>query len=202
MKQVHSGNGSEDNKAPRHGKTTGKSYECPRGLNVEVNKMATTTSTMEDFISLLRIEEIALRLIDHTWSLVTLRSMRELVNRHCNVGSCDPERLIRAINVRYVTSNSIAIRVMRHHKMGPGDDECHICGEMGGHSRDHYSTHIKGDPTHINGDGVATRAHLLDKENCRCKLRCDVCGKDYPTSAKLRRHVKQVHYRFRSIKEE
>ena len=111
---------------------------------------------MDEFIHLLQIEEIGLKIIAQTWSLQTLRSLQELVREHCHVRTCDPARLIFAIRARYANSNSLALEIMRSHPYGIGN-RCHVCGEPGGSNRDHISKHFNGD----------NRDLFQGKENCR-----------------------------------
>ena len=66
--------------------------------------------------------------------------------------------------LRYLTSTSIAIEFMNAHGNGT-IEQCHICGELSGHSRDHYSCHITTDAYDCDANGTS-KYRLLDTKNC------------------------------------
>ena len=137
-------------------------------------QFTTKTLVIMDFVYLLRIERISLCIIKYSWSFEALRSLEAIIREECNVGTCEPRLLIRAIRIQWVSASYVTTKIMRQHTAGHlGDnfgipnENCHVCNTPGGHNRTHYSEHV------VSAELKPNHNHLLDLEGT-CLLCAEV----------------------------
>ena len=102
---------------------------------------------MHPFIWCITIKPVVLCIIEHTWSLETLRSLHSLVSTEGNHRACEKEAILKKITEKLEVATEHAEIILTSHN-DPNDrnewpeEPCHLCREDSGHNVDHYSTHI------------------------------------------------------------
>ena len=143
--------------------------------------------SMHPFIWCITIKPVALCIIEHTWSLETLRSLHSMVSTYGNHRACEKEEILKKITEKIEESRKLSDIIFDSHNFdgmgvapeysevcGP-DQMCHLCRGILrprcdekvpglGHNVDHYSIHLTS----------------KDRQHPRLKLlgqKCDECDK-------------------------
>ena len=114
--------------------------------------------SMHPFIWCITIKPVALCIIEHTWSLETLRSLHSMVSTYGNHRACEKEEILKKITEKIEESRKLSEIIFKSHNDGwydfP-DQACHLCQAYPGHNVDHYSIHL------TSNDRQEPRSELL-----------------------------------------
>ena len=125
--------------------------------------------SVHPFIWCITIKHVALCIIEHTWSLETLRSLHSMVSTYGNHRACEKEGILKKITEKIEESRKLSDIIFNSHNDGwydfP-DQACHLCQAYPGHNVDHYSIHL------TSNDRQEPRSELLGYGYLDCR-ECD-----------------------------